>query len=428
MIYALLPDYFSLEINSSLPLIQASRIMLVILFFYVMHHVKVKTAVSLCAQLLKPTTPANMLIALYFLLRIVSNLYYIFTYGTAVKTIFSICFEELMLMLLFCIQFTTQTQIERAIKGLVNLSGVLFALGIFESISRIDLGHYLYTADRALLNEYFIRLGLLRTDLTFGLPSFYATYCVMLVPFILYIYEKTFQKRYLVILTLDVFAVIHAGSRAQLLILGVLIVVTWLLQHKDMKIHYLKIYGKLLLISCGILLVLSLSSSHLRYYYTGTAKSLLNTVGFEFDLNEGAPEGVTGYGSNTDGTYSRIAQFSGIPYALHINPLFGLGAGAQNRGDVMYLWKGTWKNSNKYDVAYVAMIMDGGLIGFAGFMLLYASSFLLIWKNRGKLNTAFLFAFIAYLLCLFSINTLDHFYWLIFALFYSYNRTERKQT
>jgi len=419
-IYTLLPDYFSFEINEHLPLFSVSRIMLLILLCYTLLRPQTRKALCNYRTFFVPFSLPSKLVIGYVVMRIISNLYYVTTYNSSVKSILSVLFEEGMMLLLLGVQFSTYEKIERAIRSIITVSGFVFALAIYESISRFNVGSLFYLAQRHLLDEYYIRLGLLRADLTFGLPSFFATYCVVMVPLILYLYEKNYEKRYLLILTLDVFAVIHTGSRAQLLFLGFMVILMFLFQKKESKLHYVKVYGQLIAISLCIVILLSAVSSHLRYFYIGTGKSLLNEVGFHFDLDEDAPTGVAGFGDNQKGTSSRLWQLSGITYTLNKNPLFGLGAKAQNRGDVHYLYKpGKWVPAYTYDVAYVGIICDGGLTGLAAFCMLYLAAFLFLFKNTNKLSKALLFALLSYLLCLLSIGTMDHFNWLLFSLIYA---------
>lgn len=415
-LYPVLPNYYALEISNKLPLLTARRVMILFLIVYVLSRIKFRLP-----KFEGLSKPSFLLLLSYFVLRLLSNFYYIFSLTEAIKTIFSICFEEILLLILFACLFTSQEKIEKAINCVIYTSFAVFSLAILESFCNINFGTVLYTVQRDLLNKHSIRLGMLRSVLTFGIPSFFATYCILLLPLIVYMYCKHKKISYLAILSLDILALIHSGCRAQQLILIVCLPLLVILSKKEMRKDLLQKVALSLLATLSVILVLCLCSPKLNYFYTGTAKSLLNVVGFNFDLSSNAPEGVTGFGSNEDGTYSRVVQFSGIPYTLSINPLFGLGSGAQNRRAIQYYWNNNWCAIATYDVGYVAIIGNEGLIGLAAYVCLLVGSLLVILRKKDENNILFFKLFFLYLICLFANDLLDHVFWLIYSLFIAYN-------
>ena len=170
-------------------------------------------------------------------------------------------------------------------------------------------------------------------------------------------------------------------------------------------------------------------NSKYRYYYNGTFKSVLNSIGFEFDLNENAPEGISGYGDNIDGVYSRYFQLSAISYTLSTKPLFGLGSGCEQRGDIQYFYKGKWRQGWGYDLGIVEIICSEGLLGFLGYFSLFLSFFVSLLKNKKILpiyRTEFVLCFLlvlAYLLCLLSTVNMPYFLFFITAYIFSHKKT-----
>lgn len=407
-----LPDYYGIEFNEKLPILTVARMMFLVFYLYAWVNRRRTPNVK---QIDFKTLPKEYyFLGGYFVLRIISNLYYITTYGQAAKTIFEIIFEQLFLLIAVWMLAPTKQEIDKLIKVVVLVSAVMFILGIAESLTGFRIVDALYTVRRQMLNDHYIRLGLLRATVTMGLPNFYGNMCLLMLPLILYMYEIKKQKRYLFITFFDIWAMIHSGCRSDLffLIIMMVIYVIFVLKHKERRIKFAKnasiVTGSLLLILC----IFCSFSPYLKYYYVGTGKSVLNEIGFDFNLDEGAPGIVEGYGVN-DGSIglnasaSRLVQLSMIPYALKTNLLFGLGSGAQVRGDTHYynpLTK-TWRSIFTYDVGYVEIISNEGLLGLLGafFLLIF---FICLGRTK-SVNISPLYLFlklyiVTYLTCMLS--------------------------
>lgn len=419
-----LPDYYGIDISPGLPLITVSRILFVILYLYVLFVYRDNFANTI--KSLKISLPM-ILLSGYFLLRIITNLYYVRKYGSAINTIFSIVFEELLFIFAILSMRLTKQKIVSVVKAVVYSSGIMFILGLYESYSSIRITDYLYTVNRYMLNVRYVRLGLLRATSTLGLPGVYGNLCVMLVPAIVFMFYYTLQKRYLIIASLNIMACIHSGTRSSLIFLLVIYaicVIPFILNGKGKK------YISGLLVVCvsvlSFIIILSIASKHMRYYYTTTGKALLNTVGFDFDLNAGAPIGVDGFGPNLDGNMSRIVQLSGIKYAASVNPLFGLGSKAQMRREVSYYYKGQWRFFSTYDIGYVQVFMDEGIIGSLGFICLFAALFILASsKKAGKERSFLLISLISYLMCMLGTANIYYCLWTIaFVIIVTYRSGE----
>ncbi len=398
-----LPDYYGLDFSESLPIISVSRIMFVI--FYVYAIVNKKRDLHLREIDLKRIPKEYMFLAGYFLFRIVSNLYYVTTYGQAVKTLLGIVFEQLFLLLAIYLLKPTKSEIDKVIKAIVATAAVLFVVGIFESVSGFRIFESLITVSREILDLNVMRLGLVRATTTMNMPGFFGNMCVLVLPLIFYLYEETKCSLYLLVSALDVLATIHSGARSDMLFILVITVVYLLFVIKSSRRRL--VFCRNMLIVTGVLLIyiigVSAVSDDLRYYYVSNGKAVLNEFGFSFDLNEGAPEGSGGYGGNLNGSVSRTRQFTGMYYVATINPIFGLGSGAQIRGEVQYYWhfptgKDAWVVSHTYDLGIVQIFCDEGLIGLVGICFLFI--YLII---EARNNHFYLFLIFCYLLS--TLNT-----------------------
>ncbi|WP_155831913.1 O-antigen ligase family protein [Butyrivibrio sp. WCD2001] len=349
-----------------------------------------------------------MFFAGYFLLRIISNIYYITTYSQPIKTIFLIIFEQLGLIIGLYLVDPAKRDFIKIIKCIVWPATILFFIGINESFSYFRPFDYLYTVSRDILNDHYIRLGLLRATTTMGLPGFFGNMCVLVFPLILFLYHVTKKLIYVCISPLNILAIIHSGSRSDMIFIAFIIILYSIVrlfdksERKSFIKHFLCISNFLLLF-----ILLMCQTPRIKYYYEGTAKSLLNEAGFNYDLNEDSPDSTVGYGGNsTGGVLSRSSQFSGIGYALSKNPLFGLGSGAQMRKEVMYKWQGHWYNYSTIDVGLVEIFVSEGIIGFLAYCILIFFWFFIMLKclKVSKTTSTYTFSLIlpSYLLCTLS--------------------------
>lgn len=387
-----LPDYYGFEMSEALPLITVARLMFLVFFIYTF--VNKRRNLNLRALKIKDLPKEYLLLVGYFVFRLASNLYYVTTYGQAAKTIMSILFEQLLLLFAIYMLAPTRDEIIDVMRAIVVGATVLFVIGIFESYTSIRPFDALYTITRFALNDHYVRLGLLRATTTLGLPGFYGNMCVYMLPIIFYLYELTGSKKYIVITGLDVLAIIHSGCRSDMIYLvGILgIYFIYVLNGKKRRLLFIKNAVAVTIVLLLFIGGASLASPNLRYFYVGNGKSVLNELGFEFDLNEGAPEGADGFGNGGKGSLSRTAQFSGLRYVAGINPIFGLGSGAQARNAIKYCWYGHWLSASTYDLGIVEIFCDEGIIGTLGLSLIII--FMIISSRKNKYYQLAIFTYL----------------------------------
>lgn len=397
-----LPEYYAIELKGSFPLLTATRIMFLIFFVYAF----VNRRTDLNFKKIK-LPKEYLFIICYFSLRIISNIYYVTTYSQPIKTIFDIIFEQLFLLIAFILLAPTKEEILKIIKSVVHCSAIIFILGIFESLTSIRIFDSLFTVNRTMLNQHYMRFSLMRATATLGMPVIFGNICILILPLILYLFNYTKKRKYLFFVAVDVMAIIHSGCRADI-IFFILIMFMYIIFYAYKEKRILSVVKNTFIISIGLLafvLLLCASNSKYRYYYESTAKSTLNEIGFDFDLTENAPKGIGTDAGNANGSLSRIVQFSGIYYTLGVNPLFGLGSGAAIRNDVYYFSRGHWHTSGTYDVGYVHIFCDEGIIGFIGYISLFIYFLLKVLKNLSSLSSLdriICFLPITYLICMLS--------------------------
>ena len=421
-----LPNFYGVEFSGSLPIFSVSRVMFI--WFYVYVFINKKRDINLKALDFRTLPKPYLMLLGYFTLRIVSNLFYISTYNDAIKTIFSILFENLFLLVGLYLLAPGKKEIDTIIKSIVWSASGLFIFGIAESITSVRLFDELFTISRALNNIHSYRLGLLRATTTMGFPNMYGNMCILILPLIIYLLKKTHNKIYLLSIVLNFLAILHSGCRSDLMWF-ILVTVIYLLhaaitERQNLK-YIIKCTLSVLILTALWLTITMQTNTSLNYYYTGTVKSVLNVVGFNFDLNTNKPEGVNGFGANPDGVLSRSAQLSGIEYTLSKNPVFGLGNGFQNRGDILYYYIDRWKEIRTVDFGLVEIIGAEGLLGFMAFFLLFGSFLVILW-NRWKKHifpadsmTCIMLPFIYILCTLSSANMMTYLILITALLFYN---------
>ena len=406
-----LPEYYGLELSEKLPIITVTRIMFVI--FYIYAFINRKRNLSVKEVNIKALPKEYLLFAGYFFFRIVANLYYITTYGQAAKTILSVIFEQFFFLIAVYMLDPDQKEINTLLKVLVWSATVLFFLGVLESFTFVRPFDQLYTVSRDMLNIYYVRLGLLRSTTTMAIPNRFGNMCVMVLPMILYLYESTGKKLYFLSLFLNVMAIIHSGCRSDMIFFVAIcfIYFVWVIRTRNRRKDFL-IHSCILVLTVVVFAgALSFASKEAGYYYSGTVKSLLNEVGFNYDLSEDAPSEGSGYGNNqSGGSVSRIRQFTGIEYALSQNPLFGLGSGAQVRKQVKYFMFGDWYEVPTIDVGLVEILMTEGITGFIGYCCLILAVIIVLIRKKTCPSQRFcsLLAF-SYLLCTLSTANMPEF-------------------
>lgn len=406
-----LPNYYGIEISDSLPIITVTRMMFLIFFLYAIVHRKRDLKLNNIKEMFN--NPRIYLLLSYFFARVVSNLYYITTYSQALKTIMVIIFEQFFLLLAFYLLKPNEHEVLTTIKCVVWTSFFLFVAGIFESLTSIRIFDALYTVERQMLNDHYYRLGLMRATTTLGLPGIYGNMCILIFPLILFLYEKKKQKIYLIMIVFNILAIIHSGSRSDcffFIILSLIHTILFINNNHRRAILFKNIFiiSIIVIVFIGLL---SLLDKNLHYYYWGTAISLARETGLNTEQSEESLEKIVEYGENKNGAASRKKQLYSLYYVANKNPLFGMGSGAQVRGDIQYYRDGIWKTSHTYDLGIVEIFDDEGIIGTLGVTCLIIFMIILAMHSHYKS-----LSILAYLLS--TLSTVNMFSYLFFYLFF----------
>ena len=417
-----LPEYYGVEFSALLPVLTVTRMMYI--FFYIYALINRKRNISLKNFSIKNLPREWLFLLGYFVLRLIANLYYAPVNGSAIKTIFEIIFEQILLLIAIYILEPTNEEIFNTVKATVYGASVLFIVGSFETLTFIRPFDNLYTVNRTMINEHFIRFNFLRATTTLGMPVFYGNFCLLMFTLILYLYETTKYKRYIIIATLDMLAIVHSGCRSSIIFLLpiVFIYFVFILRDKTRRLQFLKHATACILALVIFVGAISACNEYFRYFYTSSAKSVLNEFGFEFDLEADSPEYATS-GVHATGGHTRKMQISGIEYTMSTSPIFGLGSGAEDRSEVHYRHNnGRWYPDKTIDIGYVEVIIIEGIIGGISYILLIlfilaiikASDVSKIYEKRVLYLTVF-----TYFMCMLTTANMYNFLYFFIIIYIS---------
>ena len=413
-LYVILPNYFALEISEIFPLLTISRILLLVLVFVLLFEKKGIIKIKIFKE-----SKMSLAFVIYYILKLLANLYYI-TYTTdAIKDIFSMILEELLIIWIITQIIDSKEKLIKALEILAMSCGFVAILSIISLVCKVNLFYYLNTVSREMLMANYTRMGMIRAEAGFGHPVYYGVYNAVMIPIIMFLiqYEKK-NLKYKIILVLTIIALILSNSRGTMLVVLAMFLYMMIKGNK-------KNIKKYIPVCCAggiIFLIICFCVPQFSEYIAKIWMSIINV--FSPDTTK-----IEGYGDNANGLASRITQFSQVIWTAKNNFWVGLGAGAQNREAIRYLASnGKWEVLTTFDVGYFAIFCQYGVAGVVAYYSLYYSIIkrTIFSKNTEKndIRKMFKYVFISYLLCLFSTTGLDKLFWVILGLFIAYINIE----
>lgn len=419
LIYPILPDYFAIELGGGLPLLKASRVMILIMIGSLLVHQKGKIYFEI-----KSLKKIKMLIPLciYFIGRIIANGFYCFSLTEAINTEFSIILEQLILTLVILQLIKSQEQLIQCINAIVYGSGIVALISIISVGYGQNLFYNLNIVSRNMLMASTIRMGIMRAEAGFGHPVYYGLYCALMIPLAYYLFECRKKKRFLVICVLNVIGLLLTESRGSI---AALIVIIFIAVIRMNKVHRQKLIGGLVVIIMAVV-VISLLIPSVTSQITDIFKSMFAIVNTNIVIDDFG-------GNSSTGLDSRLIQFTGVVWTIMNNALFGLGASCHTRGALKY-YKNTvgWFETTTIDNGIVGYFVQEGIFGTIGFLVLSISLILIASKLSNKkdkqnINNVFVICFISYLVEMFSVADASQMFWIIIILFLKYNIIRMKE-
>lgn len=413
--YPILPDYFSIELGGGMPLLKASRILLLILLLCVCFRNKEIKLIR------KPLKAAGLYwpLIIYFAARILANGYYVSSLSAAINTEFTVIVEQLILIVLICQIIQDQEDVYLCVKTIVDASGIIAVISIINVLIGSNLFYSLNTVSRNVLMVSTVRMGIIRAEATFGHPVYYAMYCALIIPLALYMWQNERRMRNGCVLGLNIVAAFLTESRGTIVVLLALLLVFILITDKKTRN---KILGAGCVIACLAVFV-SFAVPTVSQQFTNIIKSVIIAFG-------DSGETIENFGGNSStGLSSRMIQLSGIFWMLIHNAVFGLGASCHTRGELSYRINEVWQVRDTIDNGYVAYFVEEGLLGGIACFSLFYSLLKSSWKratfkNSRNMNNSFFLCFVSYATVMLSVADVSQLFWVIIALYIIYNYCE----
>lgn len=409
-LYLVLPDYFALEISESLPLITASRIILLVWVGGYLIKKKYKISFKLCSN-----RRIDRAIKIYVIGMIIVNICnFGIAFAPSFKEILSIFLEKYIVVLIISKTITSRQRFIKALKILVYSSGVVAFVTIIGCLLGTNFFYYLTTTKREMLQASFVRLGLLRAEAGFGHAVYYGAYCLLMIVisgYLLRLVKKTYERRLLFcVMIFDIVALLLSNSRGSL-VAGLIIATLYLLRNGKKYTASRVEIGLVALFGVGIL---SLASMKIRGFISKIFLSIVAIFDKSIQL--------ANYGANSNGMKSRFAQLQSFTYVLKNRPLFGFGARVIERQSIKVNWLGNMLPLSTIDMGVVYTVSQYGYIGLI--IEIYLCYILLRYLIKGYrkdlILEMFLMLIITYLIELLTISGIDNVFWVIIGLIVAY--------
>lgn len=421
-LYLILPNYFAFEFSENFPLLTASRIL--ILFLAVIVFVKKRGKVVFIIQ-------DNGYITFILILLFVNVVNISSSYISSIKTVFLYTFEYLLLSYLIVSLVNDEKKINVAISAMVYASIIVGILGAIETIFGVNFFYYLTTTEREMLQSQYMRYGVLRASGPFGHAVYFGNYALCILPFCLYLYDMHKKIIFFFAFLLNIVSIFLSGSRASVVFLIFLLLYILTIKSRvDIK-KYTRILFQLFPLVVVVVILIPNFMDMLFTVLESSLDSLVNSSTERFDVTVG----------NANALQSRLEQWSGILWTIiNEKTLFGFGNNAHMDGLISYLVDGKWARRVTFDVGFVAVFCQYGLIGTVGYFILYFTRFINIYEQKKIMNsmlkkdncsslvfrlldlqTTFQIFFVGYLIHLFSSSGVDKLLVIVISLQISAN-------
>ena len=455
--YAVLPEQLSIKLHESIPLVSASRVLIVVFMAFWLYD-KWKTKRFRFPKSLMVFLGISLIVSLV-------NLRY---GGQEIKRMFLLIFERALLVIMVADTIESREEFDRCVDFTIMGCCVMAVMGLSQTIFGYNIASALHLTETVTSFVLSDRMGLTRAYATMNAIS-YGCYCAFMVLPIYYRLQGTGKKRYSLAFALNMVALIATFTRSAWLCIAGIIFLVFLTRPLKML--------RSLWPSVVLIVVLCIGFGFVQPKFGAglleTTKSAYNTVVkvlpeewfYEEPTTEPTVEPTTeptveptteptepapteprgpeleldkNFGDNAnDPTYSRMAQWTAVDYMIDDGQLlFGYGYNALQRGKICFFfdrWFDGWMVSTFLDVGLVAVITESGLIGTIAHLGLFA--FMLLQALRKKERKG---AFDFYKLIIFTVplylllNFLaayvnDGAVWLIIGLFYAYERLREKE-
>lgn len=414
MFYPIMPEYFALDLGSSIPLLTMSRILIGILTVYAFVTKQLSSKIRI--RLSGAEGKLTRYLILFFMVEVLVALPH-FSASDSLKEMILSLLEKGWVLYLLNQLINTEKKLHNCVKYMTIASVIVCLGGLMETVTGSNPFYMLATASRELTMANYTRLGVTRAEATLGHPISFSVYLLLIIPFVMYYCDKKNNKKMWVLLLLTVVALFATISRASILVF--LVMFLWMMKEKRAKIRAR--YRSMLLLLGYAAVVAVILAPNILELVGQILMSLMNVLGASFELDS--------FGRNATGVASRLWQVQLVTYTLETFPLFGGGANYIYNHDVLISNGSRYVVATSIDNEYLLTLIDKGLLGLIAKLVLYIGLLVMAWKHRSRdqLGQAFAYAFGMYFISIIAVCELTSakMLWIVIALFMVYLRENR---
>lgn len=444
----ILPEQLSISIHDKLPLISATRVLIVIAAaFWFYQRIKTRNF----------KFPVSIIVFLG--INILISVIHLFSDTDEINRMFLFVMERALVMVILADMVVSREELDRCVDFLILGSCAVAIMGIGQTVFGYDIAsvmHLRETVTSAMVSD---RMGLTRAYATTNAIS-YGCYCAFMVLPIYYRLQGTGKQRYTVAFALNVIALFATFTRsAWLCIVGAVALVFLTRPWKMLKSLWPSVVVVLVLCLC-----FSLIQPKFGAALSETGKSTWNTLvmalpesWFQDDSAQGSegtedPSDPTepteekkphrptfdlsdNFGDNANNpTYSRMFQWSAVRHMAQEGKLvLGNGYNAFRQGQIYFIhrnWGSEYMVAPVLDVGLVSIIAESGLVGLLSYLLLLGYMLVQSLRKRDRKGGFDFYKLIIFTIPLYLLlNFLSAFInagvvYVLFGLFYAYERLD----
>lgn len=442
----ILPEQFSISLHDKLPLLTASRILIVIAAtFWLIQRIRERNF----------KIPVSLLV--FFCINLGISVFHLFSDTDEINRIFLLIAERALVVLIIMDMIASREEFDRCVDFMILGCCAAAVMGICQTVFDYDISQVLRWRETVTSAMTSNRMGLTRAYATkSAIP--YGCYCAFMVLPIYYRLQGTGKQRYSIAFALNFVALFSTFTRsAWLCVAGIAVLVFCTRPLKTLR----SLWPSLVLI-LTLCLGFSLIQPKFGAALTETAKSTWNTViqalpdewfqhGGTASYDPTDPTAPTepdvpdkptfelseNFGDNANNpTYSRLFQWSSVKYMMEEGTfLLGNGYNAFRQGQIYFIhknWGSKYMVAPVLDVGGVSIFAESGLIGMLSYLGLLGYMLVQSLRRRDR-NGIFdfyklmIFSILLYLL----LNVLSAFVnvalvWQVFGLFYAYENLYKR--
>lgn len=404
-LYPILPEYLAVSFSQSLPLMTASRMLLIVMMIGVLLSGKISLTT------LKKTKYWKIL------------LFFVICEGAvciahiqdidSLKYYIGVILENFIFLIVITNFIDTRKKLNKCINVLVFAAGFVFLMGSLEPITKINLAStFLNTGSReTILMSAYERFSSIRAAFSFGHSIALGVYCLAIMPFILYKINTTNKIIYYILFELGLCCMLMTMSRGVILVFFGVFLLSLIRLRSNEVAGYYKVIA--ITLFSAVLVILAVPS-----IYNIINDTILGSINA---LSSNVTSSVST--GNDDAVSSRLCQLTMIPQVFCKYPIFGGGAGYIFKNTVyVYLEKRSFIACS-IDIEYLSMLINRGIVGLVAGLTTYLGILRRCWvaMRRAKenlLSKAFFLSFISIFLAYFTVAqlTTNKILWLLIGL------------